>query len=252
MAGASVTALVSAGGGCASDRVDTGSAPVVAPTSTPAGPNPTIPAPSASTSVTAPPGTGAAPVGPVDGVDAVPTAPPTALLDRLSVATVDPAGPDYRRDEFGDGWRYDRTTGCNTREQVLVAESLTPPAMGERCKPLSGDWVSAYDGVRTTDPADLEIDHLVPLAEAWRTGASTWTAERREAFANDLDDPGTLIAVTSRSNRSKGDSPPDRWLPDEPGGRCTYVESWIRVKARWGLQVSPAEKATLVQVLAGC
>lgn len=182
----------------------------------------------------------------------VPAAPATALLDRLVVADVDPELPDYRRDAFGSGWRYDRSSGCNVRELVLVTESRTPPIMGERCKPLRGDWISSYDGVATDDPGDLEIDHMVPLAEAWRTGAATWSAERREAFANDLTDPATLVAVTSRSNRSKGDSTPDRWLPSAVADRCSYVEDWIRIKARWGLSLGMAEKATLVQVLSGC
>lgn len=189
---------------------------------------------------------------PVDGVPPVPDAPATALLDGLRVAAVPDEVPDYRRDEFGSGWDYDRASGCNVRELVLIEESHEPPVMGERCKPLSGRWVSLYDEVPTTDPSDLEIDHLVPLAEAWRTGAATWTDQRREAFANDLDDPATLIAVTTRSNRSKGDSPPDEWLPPSHPSRCGYVSSWIRVKARWGLAVSPAEKSTLVQVLSGC
>jgi len=200
-------------------------------------PVPTVPIPAGWISAEAPP---------------VPTAPATALLDRLTVAAPDPARPDYRRDEFGDGWSYDRSSGCNVREYVLMTESRTPPSMGDKCRPLSGDWVSVYDGVATSDPADLEIDHVVALSEAWRSGAWRWSAARREAFANDLIDPGSLVAVTTRSNRSKGDSSPDQWLPEAPGSRCTYVEAWIRIKSRWDLSLSPAEKSTLVQVLAGC
>lgn len=217
---------------------------------------PTSTTPSTSTGSTADQGPTSPPTtppsSPVDGVPPVPEAPATALLDGLRVAAVPDEVPDYRRDEFGSGWDYDRASGCNVRELVLIEESHEPPVMGERCKPLSGRWVSLYDEVRTDDPADLEIDHLVPLAEAWRTGAASWSDARREAFANDLDDPGTLIAVTTRSNRSKSDSPPDEWLPPSHPSRCGYVASWIRVKARWGLAVSPAEKSTLVQVLSGC
>lgn len=188
---------------------------------------------------------------PVDGVPPVPTAPATALLDRLTLGTTPPAEP-YRRQAFGRGWAYDPASGCNTRERVLADESGPGLVVGERCKPLAGTWTSTYDGVAATDPAALEIDHLVPLADAWRSGAATWSPERRLAFANDLTDPGTLVAVTSRSNRSKGDSSPDRWLPSAPEDRCRYVGDWIRVKYRWGLTITPAEKATLVQVLAGC
>ena len=222
--------------------------------------SPVIPAPSVSTSqgdVEPPPSTSAAslpiPRGWVTTESPpVPTAPVTALLDRLPVATPDPARPDYRRDEFGDGWSYDRDSGCNVREYVLITESRTEAQVDDRCKPLAGDWVSVYDGVTTTDPTDLEIDHVVALSEAWRSGAWRWSRARREAFANDLVDPGSLVAVTTRSNRSKGDSPPDQWLPDAFDARCTYVEAWIRIKTRWALTISPPEKATLVQVLSGC
>lgn len=175
-----------------------------------------------------------------------------ALLAGLRVAAIDPDLPDYRRADFGDGWAYDHVTGCNTRERVLADESLAVPIVDDRCKPLSGRWVSLYDGVATSSPADLEIDHLVPLAEAWRSGAATWTPDRRLAFANDLSDPNTLVAVTSRTNRSKSDSPPQDWLPPDPEARCPYVQRWVEVKARWDLSVTVPEKATLATVLAGC
>ena len=232
---------VGSGGGPSPDG--TASVPGSAPgsSSTPSSetpaPLPTIPIPDGWISAEAPP---------------IPTAPATALLDRLVVTAPDPRRPDYRRDEFGDGWSYDRSSGCNVREYVLVTESRRSPQMGEKCRPLSGEWISLYDGVATTDPAALEIDHVVALSDAWRSGAWRWSPARREAFANDLIDPGSLVAVTTRSNRSKGDSPPDQWLPEAFEARCDFVEAWVRIKARWDLSVTPAEKSTLVQVLSGC
>lgn len=187
----------------------------------------------------------------VDGVPPVPDAPASALVDRLVVAEPWSRSP-YRRDAFGSGWDYDGRTGCNTRELVLAEESGPGLVVDDRCKPLTGSWRSVYDGMTTADPADLEIDHLVPLAEAWRTGAASWTDARREAFANDLDDPGTLVAVSSRSNRSKQDSTPAGWLPTDPVGRCSFVADWVRVKYRWGLTVAADEKVAITQVLAGC
>lgn len=184
-------------------------------------------------------------------VPPVPAGPASALVDRLVVA--EPFSPsDYRRKAFGGDWDYDSTTGCNTRELVLAEESGPGLVVDDRCKPLDGTWTSVYDGLVTSDPADLEIDHLVPLAEAWRTGAASWSDELRERFANDRDDPGTLVAVSSSSNRSKQDSTPAQWLPETAEGRCVFVENWVRVKFRWGLTVAPDEKVAITQVLAGC
>jgi hypothetical protein len=174
------------------------------------------------------------------------------LLAGLTVAAPDPAQPAYHRAAFGRGWHYDRITGCDTRELVLRAESRTSPRLGPRCKVLAGEWVSVYDGVTTQDPADLQIDHLVALADAWRSGAATWTAARRQQYANDLTDPRTLLAVTGHTNQSKGDEAPDTWMPPARGAWCGYADSWVRVKARWHLSVTRPEHDALAAVLAAC
>jgi fucose permease len=179
------------------------------------------------------------------------TQPDLGAVDRLAVAAPDPSIPEYRRAAFLDDWDYDPATGCNTRERVLVAESIVPVTVDDRCRP-TGRWRSPYDGVVTTDPHDLQIDHRVPLADAWRSGAWRWSAERRHAFAVDLTDPNTLVAVTASTNESKSDRTPDQWLPPDRAAWCGYALAWVEVKARWGLSVTPAEKATLVQVLSGC
>ncbi|MBX3315119.1 MAG: HNH endonuclease [Actinobacteria bacterium] len=254
-------------GGCAAGEVDRSAAATSATTTsasstavattavstterTGAAPTSTAPLPTAPPPAVAPPTT-VDRTTVVDGIPPVPDGPATALVDRLVMA--DPSAPEeYRRAAFGSGWDYDPTTGCNTRELVLAEESGPGLVVDDRCRPVAGSWTSIYDGMVTSDAADLEIDHVVPLAEAWRTGAATWTAERREAFANDLDDPGTLVAVSSRSNRSKQDSTPAGWLPDSVEGRCWFVEDWVRVKYRWGLTVAPDEKVAITQVLAGC
>ena len=109
-----------------------------------------------------------------------------------------------------------------------------------------------YDGAETDDPADLQIDHLVPLADAWRSGADSWTPERRRAFANDRTSPDTLIAVSGRTNQSKGDSTPDEWLPPDAGSWCAYAEMWVHVKATWDLSVTAPERDRLAELLAAC
>lgn len=209
--------------------------------------SPSTVAPGPSPSIAELPPAGPGPARAPTATDSVAGAP----VDRLVVADPDPTLPRYERDRFGDDWSYDPATGCNTRELVLIEESLVPAVVDDRCRP-TGRWVSAYDGVTTTDIAELQVDHLVPLADAWRSGAASWDDERRRAFANDLTQPGTLLAVTGRTNQSKSDSSPDQWLPPDRTAWCAYATDWVGVKTTWQLSVTPAEKATLVQVLAGC
>lgn len=207
--------------------------------------------PATTTTTTAPsPSTTSSPSS-SSSTTTAPDAGSRGLVDQLVVAAPDPAQPPYRRDAFGSGWSYDSATGCNTRERVLIAESLVPATTDDRCRP-TGRWRSLYDGLETADPADLQIDHLVPLADAWRSGASGWTDDQRRRFANDLTDPNTLIAVSASTNESKGDGTPDEWLPPDRTAWCAYATAWTEVKARWRLSVTPAEKSALVQVLSGC
>ncbi|KAJ3501141.1 hypothetical protein NLJ89_g9477 [Agrocybe chaxingu] len=119
------------------------------------------------------------------------------------------------------------------------------------CAATSGNWVSPYDNRATTLASDLDIDHLVPLREAWVSGARTWTNAQREAFANDLTRP-QLIAVTDTLNQSKGDKDPAEWMPPLTSYRCTYARAWVHVKYYWNLSVDSAEKSALTSYLASC
>lgn len=142
--------------------------------------------------------------------------------------------------------------GCDTREEVLLEESTTPAQAGTGCRITGGQWVSAFDGAETLDPSTFDVDHMVPLAEAWDSGASAWSASTRQAFANDLGYSGSLIAVSASSNRSKGDRDPAEWLPPNSSFRCTYVLTWIAIKYRWSLSIDPVERGTLQQQVASC
>ena len=157
----------------------------------------------------------------------------------------------YDRDLFRH-WVDADGDGCDTRAEVLIAESSTSTGRTGTCTITSGSWLSRYDGVRFTTASSLDIDHMVPLKEAWISGASSWSSSRRQDFANDLGDGRSLIAVSASTNRSKSDQDPDSWLPPSTSYRCTYVSDWIAVKYRWGLSVDSAEKSALQDVLAGC
>ena len=150
----------------------------------------------------------------------------------------------YDRDLFG-GWRDFDGDGCDTRREVLIAESQTPVSVGGGCSLSGGQWYSAFDGVSTTDPSTFDIDHFVPLKEAWDSGAHAWDSNQRQRFANDLDYPGSLIAVSAGSNRSKGAGDPAEWLPPNGAYRCEYVRTWVEVKLRWNLSVDSREVSAI-------
>ncbi|MDK1349204.1 HNH endonuclease family protein [Streptomyces sp. 378] len=139
---------------------------------------------------------------------------------------------------------------CDTRETVLERDG-TDVKRDDECRAVSGKWVSVYDDEAFTDASELDIDHTVPLANAWRSGASTWSQEKRKAFANDLTLP-QLLAVSAASNRSKGDQGPDEWQPPSKTYWCTYARSWVSVKATYKLSVTGAEKDMLGEMLDTC
>ncbi|MFC9948652.1 HNH endonuclease family protein [Streptomyces pratensis] len=157
----------------------------------------------------------------------------------------------YERDAFRH-WIDEDNDGCPTRAEVLIDEATAKPEQGARCALTGGAWTSYYDEVDVTDPRKLDIDHVVPLAEAWDSGAYDWTPERRQAFANDIGVARSLVAVTAGSNRSKGDKDPGQWLPPAASAHCTYAADWAGTKLRWKLQVDKEEKAALLKLTKKC
>ncbi|MFE3786162.1 HNH endonuclease family protein, partial [Amycolatopsis sp. NPDC059090] len=119
---------------------------------------------------------------------------------------------------------------------------------GPHCRITGGRWTSRYDGVAVADPGALDIDHMVPLAEAARSGTRGWSRAQREAYANDTR--LVLVAVTAKSNRAKGDQDPARWLPALD--RCGYVAQWVAVKAKYAMTVDPAEHDAIAGILRRC
>lgn len=166
------------------------------------------------------------------------------LLSKLPVAAEKPAG--YDRDLFNH-WITVPGRDCDVRDFVLFRQNQQRPRV---CGAETGLWTSAYDGTKLRRSSQLDIDHMVPLAEAWGSGARSWKPQQREAFANDLY-PRSLIAVSLSSNRSKGDSDPAEWLP-RAAYICRYVANWTAVKYRWRLTVDSREKRTLSQRFSRC
>jgi hypothetical protein len=178
-------------------------------------------------------------------------------------ARVDPATSRRQLDELtvarpGSMRGYSRarfphwaSTGdnCNVRDSVLRRDGTAIRLSG--CNVVGGRWLSPYDGRVATEVSKVDIDHMVPLANAWRSGAARWTEARREAFANDLRRP-QLLAVTRAANRAKGDQDPAQWQPTNHEYGCRYAQDWIAVKYYWKLTLTAAEKIALLRMLETC
>lgn len=142
--------------------------------------------------------------------------------------------------------------GCDSRKAVIISEAIVKPKVEAGCKIIGGEWLSIYDNVKVTDAGKLDVDHMVPLAEAWDSGASAWDTAKKEMYANDQTDPRHLIAVTGASNRSKSDQDPAEWMPTNKAYTCEYLINWISIKVRWGLSVDKKEKDFIVNELKSC
>src|SRR5688572_1336475 len=174
----------------------------------------------------------------------------STALSRLNALTVaaESHQSTYNRDLFPH-W-ITITGSCNTREQVLKRDGSNV-AVNSSCAAVTGSWYSPFDGATWTNASDVDIDHMVPLSEAWASGAWAWTTARRQTYANDLGGP-ELWAVTDNVNQSKGDKDPAEWQPSLSSFRCTYARAWIQVKYYYSLTVDSAEKSALTSMLNTC
>jgi hypothetical protein len=174
---------------------------------------------------------------------------PASAAEKITLTIAADQIGGYSRNLFKHWIDVDKN-GCNTRYEVLIAEAIVKPKVGAGCYLTGGRWRSSYDGKIFTNPTGLDIDHMVPLAEAWRSGAWAWTATQRMDFANDLEDPRSLLAVTASLNRSKGDRDVAGWLPKR--AQCNYISNWIAVKWRFDLTVDPIEGEFLQSKITSC
>lgn len=181
---------------------------------------------------------------------------PSEARNLLGGLPVEPAGSmsGYSRDVFphwsdaiDNGWDAP-SASCDTRDAALIRDG-EDVAVGEGCDINSGTWVDSYAGETNTDSSDVDIDHIVPLANAWRSGADGWDEAERERFANA---PENLLASDAGENRSKGDRGPEAWRPPDEGEWCDYAVRWTLVKNEYGLNVNPDERTSLEEMLGTC
>ena len=177
---------------------------------------------------------------------------PGSVLDLLVVEDTPRTG-GYDRDDWGGGWSDDDGDCLNTRHEVLMAEATASPVLrNDGCLVTGGRWLAVFTGSTVDDPRALDIDHLVPLANAHRSGGWAWDGATKRRYANDQADPRHLMAVTASANRSKGDRGPEAWRPPDRSYWCTYADTWADIKVRWALTVTSAELAALHQMLETC
>ena len=172
------------------------------------------------------------------------------LADLNGTTTTATSTSTYNRDDYLPDWA-DADGDCqNTRHEVLIAESRTPVLLNSSgCTVVLGLWADPYTGLSFTNPADVDIDHMVPLKEAHDSGASAWSTKEKRAFANDLSNPLVLIAVDDGTNSSKGDKDPAKWMPPNTAYHCEYVRNWVAIKSTYGLSMDSAEAAYIASIL---
>jgi hypothetical protein len=164
-----------------------------------------------------------------------------ARLAGIPMAREHPAG--YHRDLFLESWPTD-AAGCSLRDDLLERASQVP-VRPDRCHPVTGRWLSSYDGAVITVAAAMEIDHRVALKEAWDSGAWAWPPAQRHAYALDT---ANLEPVSAVSNQAKGDKDPSNWLP-APATVCRYLVAYVNTKARYHLSMDPSEWGRTANVL---
>jgi Protein of unknown function (DUF1524)/Excalibur calcium-binding domain len=187
---------------------------------------------------------------------------PPSARKALSVLLGLPVAPPgsmagYSREQFPHwaseatryGWK-EPDGSCDVRDAALIRDG-EGVQIDDDCTMTAGTWLDPYTGRTLTDSSEVDIDHVVPLANAWRSGAgiSGWSLTDREAYAND---PEVLLSADAGANRAKGDKGPEAWKPPNQDYWCEYARRWIWIKSDWRLTVNPAEKSSLRQMLETC
>lgn len=214
-----------------------------------------------SEAATAPTGqaSGSANIGgdgyPLPHVDTPVTNPSEALAVLQSIPVAEESSKErYDREaQFGAAWIDVDKNGCKTRDDILARDLTDVKTNGKDCTVVSGVLNDPYSGetieFKKSMAIAVQIDHIIPLKQAWVSGAEDWSQEARIAFAND---PGNLIAVKGRENTSKSDKDIARWVPTNTDYLCQYATDQVRVKNQWGLTMDANEYRAAEGYLKGC
>ena len=241
-----ITEMAQAGMECG---LDMGPLPGQPPGTPPPAPTPATTAPTpASTPVTPTPSPTQVPSRATSTPDPTPT---TTLV--ITVAAIPADIPDYHRSD----WRHwaDADGDCqDARQEVLIAESLVAVTFetDRQCRVETGQWWAPHLGHHLDNPSHLDVDHHVPLKNAHDSGGWSWDAMKKEQYANYLEDPDHLVAISSRHNRSKGARGPEEWAPPDNALWCEYATDWAEIKARWDLTMTPVESEIVMDMLGTC
>lgn len=191
------------------------------------------------------------------GDNTKPTTPPTEtevkeynqLQAQLNAIPTKPAaGVKYSRSEWKHWSDFDKN-GCDTREEVLLRDGKNTKTDPKTCRVIRGEWFSIYDKKSFIESQSLDIDHIVPLNYAAQHGGNGWSAQQKEAFANDMSQ---LIAVSANSNRRKSDKGPSEYMPPNKEYWCEYSSTWIKTVSKYNLWITVDDKKMLQTALESC
>lgn len=179
---------------------------------------------------------------------------------------------DYDRKEWKHWIPYEGKSCWNVREEVLKRDSIPKtinfldknkvPTQNENeaCSigvisdskittENSGEWIDPYSGDLIKDSSKVDIDHIIPLSKAAKSGGQNWSKEKKEIFANDLEN---LLATSAKENRKKGDKGPGEYMPPNKDYHCQYAKSYISIAYKYSLTINEKDSKVLNKTIKEC